>query len=84
MKGLTPVEYDAMAFMAGEPPPCDGEGDHSDMQDAPFTRETYEALKARGLIEDYTCRAGCVHVAITALGRSAKNIADIIARGGMP
>jgi hypothetical protein len=41
-------------------------------------------LKARGLLEEYTCRAGCVHVAITPLGRSAKNIADIIARGGMP
>ncbi len=82
MKGLTTPENDALSYMLGDPPGCGGECSGSPPQPAQFSYETYIALKARGLLADFTCAAGCVHVQITPLGRTAKNIADIIAKGG--
>jgi len=81
MKGLTTPESDALTYMAWNSESCDG-AHSSAPEPAPFTYETYVALKARGLLSEYTCAAGCVHVEITALGREAKRIADIVASGG--
>jgi hypothetical protein len=79
MKGLTVPENDALTLLAGDAASCDGE--HGELPYAPVSYETYVALKDRGLVYEYTCRAGCIHMGITALGRTAKYVADIVARG---
>jgi hypothetical protein len=80
MRGLTKLEDESLVLCLKWDRPCQG-GHEGPPEESPWDEATLETLRARGLIEFYTCPDGCSHVSITPLGRKAKEIADIVGRG---